>query len=142
MRNTKLNELLRPNDDEAAVQLKMLAVLAKQRADIDKLLLHAFSQLDPANPDGDEPVEALYGFYLRAAAPRPRGPEHLERQPQRQAGDAPERFEPGDDDSYELIERFMLPRLLQRFQGNGNSGGQRASDAELVDTIRARATSC
>ena len=38
MRNTKLNELLRPNDDEAAVQLKMLAVLAKQRADIDKLL--------------------------------------------------------------------------------------------------------
>ena len=87
-------------------------------------------------------MEALYGFYLRAAAPRPRGPEHLERQPQRQAGDAPERFEPGDDDSYELIERFMLRRLLQRFQGNGNSGGQRASDAELVDTIRARATSC
>jgi hypothetical protein len=36
----------------------------------------------------------------------------------------------------------MLRRLLQRFQGNGNSGGQRTSDAELVDTIRARATSC
>jgi hypothetical protein len=61
VRNTKLKELLRSNDDEAAVRLKMLAVLAKQQADIDKLL-HAFSQLDPANPDGDDPVEALYGL--------------------------------------------------------------------------------
>jgi hypothetical protein len=61
VRTTKLKELLRPNDDEAAVRIKMLAVLAKQPADIDKLLLHAFSQLDPANPDGHDPVEALYG---------------------------------------------------------------------------------
>jgi len=59
-RTSKLRELLRPNDDETAVRLKMLAVLAKQQADIDKLLLHAFSQLDPANPDGADPVEALY----------------------------------------------------------------------------------
>ena len=41
LRTTKLKELLRPNDDEAAVRLKMLAVLAKQQPDIDKLLLHA-----------------------------------------------------------------------------------------------------
>lgn len=61
VRTTKLKELLRPNDNEAAVRLKMLAVLAKQPPDIDKLLLHAFSQLEPANPDGDDPVEALYG---------------------------------------------------------------------------------
>ena len=50
MRNTKLNELLRPNDDEAAVQLKMLAVLAKQRADIDKLLLHALASWTRPTP--------------------------------------------------------------------------------------------
>lgn len=63
MRTTKLKELLRPNDDETAVRLKMLAVLAKQPPDIDKLLLHAFSQLDPANPDGDDPVVALYASH-------------------------------------------------------------------------------
>ena len=61
VRTSKLKELLRPNDDEGAVRLKMLAVLARQPPDIDKLLLHVFSQLDPANPDGDDPVEALYG---------------------------------------------------------------------------------
>ena len=54
VRNTKLKELQRPNDDEAAVRMKMLAVLAKQPADIDKLLLHAFGQLDPAHFDADD----------------------------------------------------------------------------------------
>lgn len=201
VRNTKLKELLRPNDDETAVRLKMLAVLAKQQADIDKLLLHAFSQLDPAHPDGDDPVEALYGNHQLSShfwkavgekfgyvSPEPNlrdfavslfnsvcsiGPsgellpharvflsiwkDSLSSRPafeqwsdhlagvlrvEEQLNDAPERYEPGDDDSYELIERFMLRRLLQRFQGNGNSGSQRASDAELQEAIRARTTSC
>ena len=38
VRTSKLKGLLRPNDDETAVRLKMLGVLAKQQADIDKLL--------------------------------------------------------------------------------------------------------
>jgi len=194
VRNTKLKELLRPNDDEAAVRLKMLAVLAKQPADIDKLLLHAFSQLDPANPDGDDPVEALYGnhqlsrHFWRAvgekfgyASPEPNlrdfavalfnsvssiGPsgellpharvfmsiwkDSLSSRPafeqwsdhlagvlriEDQLNDAPDTYDPDDDDSYELIERFVLSRLLQRFQGD-------ASDAQLLETIRNRSSSC
>jgi hypothetical protein len=43
-----------------------------------------------------------------------------------QLNDAPDNYDPDDDDSYELIERFVLSRLLQRFQGD-------ASDAELLD---------
>ncbi len=35
VRTTKLKQLLRPNDDERAVRLKMLAVLAKQDASIE-----------------------------------------------------------------------------------------------------------
>jgi uncharacterized protein (TIGR02687 family) len=194
VRNTKLKELLRPNDDEAAVRLNMLAVLAKQQADIDKLLLHAFSQLDPANPDGDDPVEALYGnhqlsrHFWRAvgekfgyACPEPNlrdfavalfnsvssiGPsgdllphcqvflsiwkdslsarpafeqwsDHLARvlHVEEQLNDAPDSYDPDDDDSYELIERFVLSRLLQRFQGD-------ATDAELLRAIRNRSNSC
>ena len=194
VRTTKLKELLRPNDNEAAVRLKMLAVLAKQQADIDKLLLHAFSQLEPANPDGDDPVEALYGsqqlsgHFWKAvgekfgyASPEPNlrdfavglfnsvssiGPsgellpharvflsiwkDSLSSRPafeqwsdhlagvlrvEEQLNDAPESYEPDDDDSYELIERFVLSRLLQRFQGD-------ASDAELLETIRNRSSSC
>jgi len=194
VRNTKLKELLRPNDDEAAVRIKMLAVLAKQQADIDKLLLHAFCQLDPANPDGEDPVEALYGnhhlsrHFWRAvgekfgyASPEPNlrdfavalfnsvssiGPsgellphaqvflsiwkdsrgskpafeqwsDHLVGvlRVEEQLNDAPDSYDPDDDDSYELIERFVLCRLLQRFQGD-------ASDAELLETIRNRTSSC
>jgi uncharacterized protein (TIGR02687 family) len=194
VRNTKLKELLRPNDDEAAVRIKMLAVLAKQPADIDKLLLHAFSQLDPANPDGDDPVEALYGnhqlsrHFWRAvgekfgyASPEPNlrdfavalfnsvssiGPsgellpharvfmsiwkDSLSSRPafeqwsdhlagvlriEEQLNDAPERYDPDDDDSYELIERFVLSRLLQRFKGV-------ATDSELLHAIRNRNSSC
>ena len=201
VRNTKLKELLRPNDDEAAVRLKMLAVLAKQQADIDKLLLHAFSQLDPANPDGDDPVEALYGnhqlsrHFWRAvgekfgyASPEPNlrdfavslfnsvssiGPsgellpharvylsiwkDSLSARPafeqwsdhlagvlrvEEQLNDATDNYDPDDDDSYALIERFVLSRLLQRFQGDGARGGKQASNAELLEGIRARATSC
>ena len=176
VRTTKLKELLRPNDDEAAVRLKMLAVLAKQPPDIDKLLLHAFGQLDPANPDGDDPVEALYGSHQLsshfwkavgekfgyaalsptcATSPLPcstasaRSGPHGELLPharvflsiwkdslsagaafeqwsdhlagvlrvEEQLNDAPDSYDPDDDDSYELIERFVLSRLLQRFQG-------------------------
>jgi len=194
VRNNKLKELLRPNDDEGVVRLKMLAVLAKQQADIDKLLLHAFSQLDPANPDGDDPVEALYGnhqlsrHFWRAvgekfgyASPEPNlrdfavalfnsvssiGPsgellpharvfmsiwkDSLSSRPafeqwsdhlagvlriEEQLNGAPERYDPDDDDSYELIERFVLSRLLQRFQGD-------SSDAQLLETIRNRSSSC
>jgi uncharacterized protein (TIGR02687 family) len=194
VRTTKLKELLRPNDDEAAVRLKMLAVLAKQQADIDKLLLHAFSQLDPANPDGDDPVEALYGNHQLSshfwkavgekfgyASPEPNlrdfavalfnsvssiGPsgellpharvfmsiwkdsrgsrpafeqwsDHLAGvlRIEDQLNDAPDTYDPDDDDSYELIERFVLSRLLQRFQGD-------ASDAQLLETIRNRSSSC
>ena len=201
VRNTKLKELLRPNDDEAAVRLKMLAVLAKQQADIDKLLLHAFSQLDPANPDGDDPVEDLYGnhqlssHFWRAvgekfgyASPEPNlrdfavalfnsvcsiGPsgellpharvfmsiwkDSLSARPafeqwsdhlagvlrvEEQLNDATDSYEPDEDDSYELIERFVLSRLLQRFQGDGARGGEQASDAELLEAIRNRTSSC
>ena len=201
VRNTKLKELLRPNDDEAAVRLKMLAVLAKQPADIDKLLLHAFSQLDPANPDGDDPVEALYGNHQLSShfwkavgekfgytSPEPNlrdfavalfnsvcsiGPagellpharvfmsiwkDSLSSRPafeqwsdhlagvlrvEEQLNDATDSYEPDEDDSYEVIERFVLSRLLQRFQGDGVRGGAQASDAELLEGIRARATSC
>ena len=39
----------------------MLAVLAKQPPDIDKLLLRAFNQLDPTDAEADDPVEATYG---------------------------------------------------------------------------------
>ena len=200
-RTTKLKELLRPNDDETAVRLKMLAVLAKQPPDIDKLLLHALCQVNPANPAGEDPVEALYGkamlvdyfwqavkgkFEYKSSEPNLRdfavalfnsvssiGPsgellpharvflsiwkDSLSARPafeqwsdhlaavlrvEEQLNDAPERYEPGDDDSYELIERFMLRRLLQRFQSNGHSGSQRPSDAELLEAIRARSTSC
>lgn len=201
VRNTKLKELLRPNDDEAAVRLKMLAVLAKQPADIDKLLLHAFSQLDPANPDGDDPVEALYGnhqlcdYFWKAVgekfgytSPEPNlrdfavalfnsvcsiGPagellpharvfmsiwkDSLSSRPafeqwsdhlagvlrvEEQLNDATDSYEPGDDDSYEVIERFVLSRLLQGFQGDGARGGEQASDAELLEVIRNRNSSC
>lgn len=194
VRNNKLKELLRPNDDEGVVRLKMLAVLAKQQADIDKLLLHAFSQLDPANPDGDDPVEALYGHHQLSShfwravgekfgyvSPEPNlrdfavalfnsvssiGPsgellpharvfmsiwkDSLSSRPafeqwsdhlagvlrvEHQLNDAPDTYDPGDDDSYELIERFVLSRLLQRFQGD-------ASDAQLLETIRNRSSSC
>ena len=178
VRTTKLKELLRPNDDEAAVRLKMFAVLAKQPPDIDKLLLHAFGQLDPANnPDGDDPVEALYGSYqlighfwkavadkFGYSSPEPNlrdfavalfnsvssiGPagylfphdrvflsiwkDSLSARGafqtwsarlatvlrvEEQLNEAPDSYNPGDDDSYELIERFVLSRLLQRFRGD------------------------
>jgi hypothetical protein len=52
-----------------------------------------------------------------------------------QLNDAPESYEPDDDDSYEVIERFVLSRLLQRFQGD-------SSDSELLETIRGRSSSC
>jgi uncharacterized protein (TIGR02687 family) len=194
VRTTKLKELLRPNDDEGAVRLKMLAVLAKQPPDIDKLLLHAFSQLDPANPDGDDPVEAVYGNHQLSGhlwkavgekfgytSPEPNlrdfavalfssvssiGPsgdllphaqvflsiwtdsyEHrpsFERWSDHLAGvlrvedllnDAPDSYDPDDDDSFEVIERFVLSRLSQRFQAD-------ASDAQLLETIRNRSRSC
>lgn len=62
VRTNRLKEWLRPNDDQDAVRLKMLAMVAKQQTAIDQLLLHAFAQLkDPANPEGADPVEALYG---------------------------------------------------------------------------------
>jgi len=194
VRTTKLKELLRPNDDEAAVRLKMLAVLAKQPPDIDKLLLHAFSQLDPADKDGSDPVETsfgsamLCGHFWQAVAdkfgyhtPEPNlrdfavalfnsvstiGPAG-ELQPharvflsiwkdslkgraafeqwsdhlagvlriEEQLNDAPESYDAGDDDSYELIERYVLSRLLRRFQAD-------APDAELLESIRQRSTSC
>jgi len=180
----------------------MLAVLAKQQADIDKLLLHAFSQLDPANPDGADPVEALYakakltGFFweivkgkFKYEAPEPNlrdfavalfqtvctlGPsgslepharvflsiwkDSLSARPafeqwsdhlagvlriEDQLNDAPERYDPGDDDTYELIERFVLSRLLQHFQADApNNGNHSASDAKLLETIRNRSSSC
>ena len=194
VRTTKLKELLRPNDDEDAVRLKMLAVLAKQQPNIDQLLQHAFSQLDPGDKDGDDPVEAVYGsaqlsrhfwrsveekFGYRTPEPNLRdfavalfnsvssiGPagelqpharvflsiwkdslkgraaferwsDHLAGvlRVEEQLNDAPDSYHPGEDDSYELIERFVLSRLLQRFQDD-------TPDSELLETIRSRSTSC
>jgi uncharacterized protein (TIGR02687 family) len=204
VRNTKLKELLRPNDDEVAVRLKMLAVLTKQQPDIDKLLLHAFLQLDPADPDGEDPVEALYSSHQLTShfwkavtdkfgyeSPEPnlrdfsvalfnsvssigapgglqphayvflsiwkdslsargafeRWSDHLAGvlRVEDQLNDAPDSYEPGNDDSFELIERFLLCRLLKRFQGDASDsgpGGQHASDAKLLEVIRDRTTSC
>jgi uncharacterized protein (TIGR02687 family) len=193
-RTSRLRELLRPNDDEGAVRLKMMAVLTKQPPDIDKLLLHAFSQLDPSDPDGVDPIEATYRkaklcshfwqavkgkFDYKSSEPNLRdfavalfnsvstiGPAG-ELQPharvflsiwkdslkgraafeqwsdhlagvlriEEQLNDAPESYDAGDDDSYELIERYVLSRLLRRFQAD-------APDAELLESIRHRSTSC
>ena len=201
-RVTKLKELLRPNDDEAAVRLKMLAVLAKQQPDIDKVLQHAFCQLDPSDSEADDPVEALYASHQLSShfwrvvgekfgyhSPEPNlrdfavalfnsvssiGPagnlqphgrvflsvwkdslsnraaferwsDHLAAvlRVEEQLNDAPESYNPGDDDTYELIERFVLSRLLQRFQANAHQNGNHsAPDAELLETIRGRSTSC
>jgi uncharacterized protein (TIGR02687 family) len=193
-RTTKLKQRLRPNDDEAAVRIKMLAVLANQEPNIDQLLQHAFSQLDPADQDADDPVEAAYGsaelsnhFWQTVAdkfgysSPEPnlrdfavalfnsvssigaagelqpharvflsiwkdslKGRASFEQWSDHLAGvlrmddqlnDAPGSYDPAEDDTYELIERFVLSRLLQRFQGD-------TPDAELLETIRSRATSC
>jgi uncharacterized protein (TIGR02687 family) len=194
VRTTKLKQRLRPNDDEAAVRLKMLAALANQEPNIDQLLQHAFSQLDPADQDGDDPVERTYRsaeltpFFWQAVAdkfgyrsPEPnlrdfavalfnsvstigpagdlqpharvflsiwkdslKGRAAFERWSEYLASalmvedqllDAPESYDPGEDDSYELIERFVLSRLLQRFQED-------APEAELLEVIRSRSTSC
>ena len=192
VRTTKLKELLRPNDDEAAVRLKMLAVLAKQPPDIDKLLLDAFRQADTAN--ADDPIESLYGSHQLSAhfwqavadkfgytSPEPNlrdfavalfnsvsslGPagdlqpharvflsiwkDSLSFRPafdqwsdylagalrvEEQLLDAPADYDPADDDTYELIERYVIRNLLERFQAE-------ASDAELLDVIRTRSNSC
>ena len=194
VRTTKLKQRLRPNDDEAAVRLKMLAVLANQEPNIDQLLQHAFSQLDAADQDGDDPVEAAYGnaqlsshFWAAVAdkfgysSPEPnlrdfavalfnsvssigaagdlqpharvflsiwkdslKGRSSFEQWSDHLAGvlrvddqlnDAPDSYDPGEDDSYELIERFVLSRLLLRFQAD-------TPDAELLETIRSRSSSC
>ncbi|MFS6826122.1 BREX-1 system phosphatase PglZ type A [Cyanobium sp. ATX-6F1] len=190
IRTQQLKELLRPNDDESAVRLKMLAVVAKQPADIDKLLLHAFRQLDPTDTEADDPVQAAYGsallsehfwkavaskFGYRSMAPSlrdfavalfksvsPIGPQG-DLQPhgrvflsfwkdsnrnravfeawslamaqllaiEPQLNDAPPEFDPGEEDSFELIERFVLHRLV-----NGFTAG--VADAQLLQTIRNR----
>lgn len=194
VRTTKLKELLRPNDDEAAVRLKMLAVLAKQPPDIDKLLLDAFRQVEAADQDADDPIEALYGshalsahfwsavgekFGYASAEPNLRdfavalfnsvsslGPagdllpharvflsiwkDSLSTRPafdqwsdylagalrvEEQLLDPPADYNPADDDSYELIERYVIRNLLERFQAE-------ASDTELLDVIRTRSSSC
>ncbi|MEA5444094.1 hypothetical protein [Cyanobium gracile] len=57
IRTNKLKGLLRPNDDEAAVRLKMVDVLPNQPPVIDTLLLHPLNQLDPAIPEAADPVK-------------------------------------------------------------------------------------
>ncbi|QNI70730.1 hypothetical protein CyaNS01_01598 [Cyanobium sp. NS01] len=185
-----LKDLLRPNEDENAVRLKMLAVLAKQPPDIDKLLLRAFSQLDPTDAEADDPVEATYGsaqlsghfwktvaskFGYRSPAPSlrdfavalfrsasPIGPQgdlqphsrvflsfwkdSLTNRPafvawseamaqllaiEPQLNDAPPEFDPGEEDSFELIERFVLHRLVQGFAAGD-------PEEQLLQTIRNR----
>jgi uncharacterized protein (TIGR02687 family) len=194
VRTTKLKELLRPNDDETAVRLKMLAVLAKQQPNIDQLLQHAFSQLDPSDPDGVDPVEATYRksqlnshfwqavkdkFAYKSSEPNlkdfavvlfnsvssigaPGGlqpharvflsiwkdsvkdraafeqwSDHLADvlRVEEQLIDAPDSYDPGEDDTYEVIERYVLSRLMRRFQAD-------APAAELMETIRNRNHSC
>ena len=194
VRTTKLKQLLRPNDDERAVRLKMLAILAKQDASIDLLLLHAFTQIDPTDPDAEDPVEVLYGkhqltdhFWAAVASkfgyinPSPnlrdfavalfssascigrvgelesharvflsswkdslksrdafeQWSNHLADQLKVEAFllDPPQGFEPGDDDSYQLIEQFCIRRLLERFHAT-------AADGELQEAIRQRSSSC
>jgi len=194
VRTNKLKESLRPNDDQAAVRLKMLAVVAKQQPAIDQLLLHAFAQLrDPANPEGADPVEALYGNAQLSASfwefvkekfgydnPEPNlrdfavalfntvssigakgslqpharvflsiwkdslrnrsafeaWSDHLSvvLRIEDQLNDAPADFDPSSDDSYELIERFVLSRLVQGFEAG-------RPDEELLATIRSRSQS-
>jgi hypothetical protein len=40
-----------------------------------------------------------------------------------QLNDAPDTYDPDDDDSDEQIERFVLSRLLQRFPGDTSADG-------------------
>lgn len=58
-RTAKLKEQLRSTDDANSIRLKMMAVLAGVPADIDKLLLHFLSQLDPSTLELIDPVESL-----------------------------------------------------------------------------------
>ena len=198
---TRLKELLRPNDDETAVRLKMLAVLAKQPPDIDQLLLYAFREslgktgmgelLHLAQLPQDFYRHQLTDHFWKAVAskfgyqsPEPnlsdfavalfnsassvrstsdlqplqpharvflsiwkdslKNRKAFEQWSDHLAGvlrvedhllDPPTDFDPGDDDSYELIERFSIRRLLERFEGE-------ASDQELLGLIRSRAASC
>lgn len=193
-RKDKLKKLLRPNDDEHALRLKMLAILAKQDASIDLLLLHAFTQIDPTDPDAEDPIEALYGkhqltehfwaavaskfgyinpqpnlrdfavaLFSSASCVPPKGDlesharvflsswkdsvksrsafeqwsNHLADQLNVETFllDPPKGFDPGDDDSYQLIEQFCIRRLLERFHAT-------ATDGELQETIRQRSSSC
>ena len=194
VRTTKLKELLHPNDDERTVRLKMLAILAKQDASIDLLLLHAFSRIDPTDPDAEDPIEEVYGkhqltehfwaavaskfgyinpqpnlrdfavaLFSSASCVPPKGDlesharvflsswkdsvksrsafeqwsNHLTDQLNVETFllDPPKGFDPGDDDSYQLIEQFCIRRLLERFHAT-------ATDGELQETIRQRSSSC
>lgn len=194
VRTTKLKKLLRPNDDERAVRLKMLAILAKQDASIDLLLLHAFTQIDPSDPDAEDPIEALYGkhqltvhfwaavaskfsyinpnpnlrdfavaLFSSASCVPPQGEldtharvflsswkdSHKSRNAFKQWSnhladqlsiesfllDPPQGFDPGNDDSYQLIEKFCICRLLERFHAT-------AANGDLLETIRQRSSSC
>jgi hypothetical protein len=131
VRNTKLKELQRPNDNEAAVRMKMLAVLAKQPADIDKLLLHAFGQLDPAHFDADDLLPharvflSIWKDSLSARLAFEQWSDDLAGmlRVEDQLNDAPDTYDPDDDDSDEQIERFVLSRLLQSFQGDTSADG-------------------
>ena len=118
--------------------------LAQQPPAIDTLLLHAFSQLDPANPEpnlhdfavalfnsvssmgpsGDLLLHArvFLSVWKGSLSSRPAFEQWSDDlagtlQVEAQLTNAPE--------SYEVIERFVVCRLLQRFQGE-------ASDGELL----------
>lgn len=54
---------------------------------------------------------------------------------EQQLDDAPEAYDPGEDDCYEVTERFVISRLMHRFHGN-------TTDLDLLEVIRTRSGSC
>ena len=62
-RTQKLKELLKPDDDDVDIRLKMLAILAKQPPSIDRILLSCLIQKEPESFKNNDIVKELFGSY-------------------------------------------------------------------------------
>jgi uncharacterized protein (TIGR02687 family) len=101
-----------------------------------------FNSVSSIGPTGDLQPHArvflsIWKDSLKGRAAFERWSDHLGGvlRVEEQLNDAPDSYDPGEDDTYELIERFVLSCLLRRFQAD-------APDTELLETIRTRSTSC
>ncbi len=59
-RKKKLKQILKPNDDETSIRLKMLAVITNTQPSIDRILLHCFNQYDPEDQDISNSINNLF----------------------------------------------------------------------------------